>query len=77
MGIKGKITLENGQELQIDFYPEVAPNTVANFQKLADEGFYNGLTFHRVIPGFVSQGGCPQGTGYGSITPPNAFSIAI
>jgi peptidyl-prolyl cis-trans isomerase B (cyclophilin B) len=66
MGIKGKITLENGQELQIDFYPEVAPNTVANFQKLADEGFYNGLTFHRVIPGFVSQGGCPQGTGYGN-----------
>jgi peptidyl-prolyl cis-trans isomerase B (cyclophilin B) len=65
MSTKGKITLENGEELQLEFYPEAAPNTVANFKKLADEGFYNGLTFHRVIPGFVSQGGCPQGTGYG------------
>ncbi len=65
MSTKGKIKLENGEELQLEFYSEAAPNTVANFKKLADEGFYNGLTFHRVIPGFVSQGGCPQGTGYG------------
>lgn len=65
MSIKGKITLENGEKLDLEFYPETAPNTVANFQKLANEGFYNGLVFHRVIPGFVSQGGCPQGTGYG------------
>lgn len=65
MTIKGKITLESGAELLLDFYPEAAPNTVANFQKLANEGFYDGLIFHRVIPGFVSQGGCPQGTGYG------------
>lgn len=46
-------------------YPEAAPNTVANFEKLANEKFYNGLTFHRVIPGFVAQGGCPQGNGTG------------
>ena len=51
--------------LKISFYDEDAPNTVANFVKLAKEGFYNGLTFHRVIPGFVVQGGCPQGTGVG------------
>ncbi|MFC7441868.1 peptidylprolyl isomerase [Laceyella putida] len=65
MAIKGRIELENGGEILIDFYPEAAPNTVKNFQKLANEGFYNGLTFHRVIPGFVSQGGCPHGLGTG------------
>jgi peptidyl-prolyl cis-trans isomerase B (cyclophilin B) len=65
MSIKGKITLENGKTIDLEFYPEAAPNTVANFKKLANEGFYNGLIFHRVIPGFVSQGGCPEGTGYG------------
>lgn len=65
MAVKGVIRLEDGNEIQIDFFPEAAPNTVANFRKLADEGFYNGLIFHRVIPGFVSQGGCPEGTGYG------------
>lgn len=65
MATKGSITLDNGEKVLIDFFPEAAPNTVANFKKLADEGFYNGLKFHRVIPGFVSQGGCPQGTGYG------------
>lgn len=62
---KGKITLENGNEVTIDFFEQDAPNTVANFEKLANDGFYNGLTFHRVIPGFVAQGGCPHGTGTG------------
>lgn len=62
---KGTITLENGEEIIIEFFDQEAPNTVANFEKLANEGFYNGLTFHRVIPGFVAQGGCPQGTGTG------------
>lgn len=57
--------MENGDKILIEFYPEEAPNTVANFEKLANEGFYNGLTFHRVIPGFVSQGGCPRGNGTG------------
>jgi peptidyl-prolyl cis-trans isomerase B (cyclophilin B) len=62
---KGKIKLANGKEVQIEFYPEAAPGTVANFEKLANEGFYNGLSFHRVIPGFVAQGGCPKGNGTG------------
>jgi peptidyl-prolyl cis-trans isomerase B (cyclophilin B) len=62
---KGLIKMENGKELQLEFFPEAAPNTVANFEKLANTGFYNGLTFHRVIPGFVSQGGCPVGNGTG------------
>jgi peptidyl-prolyl cis-trans isomerase B (cyclophilin B) len=62
---KGKIRLANGGEVELVFFPEEAPNTVANFEKLANEGFYNGLTFHRVIPGFVAQGGCPYGTGTG------------
>lgn len=61
---KGRITLDNGKEVEIEFHPE-APNTVANFEKLANDNFYNGLTFHRVIPGFVAQGGCPHGTGTG------------
>jgi peptidyl-prolyl cis-trans isomerase B (cyclophilin B) len=62
---KGSITMENGQVITIDFFPEAAPNTVANFEKLANSGFYDGVTFHRVIPGFVSQGGDPTGTGMG------------
>ncbi|HET7578798.1 MAG TPA: peptidylprolyl isomerase [Bacillales bacterium] len=62
---KGFIKMANGEELQLEFFPEEAPNTVANFEKLANDGFYNGLTFHRVIPGFVSQGGCPIGNGTG------------
>jgi peptidyl-prolyl cis-trans isomerase B (cyclophilin B) len=62
---KGSITMENGEVIAIDFFPEAAPNTVANFEKLANSGFYNGVTFHRVIPGFVSQGGDPTGTGMG------------
>lgn len=51
--------------MTLAFYEEDAPNTVANFIKLAESGFYDGLTFHRVIPDFVIQGGCPQGTGAG------------
>jgi peptidyl-prolyl cis-trans isomerase B (cyclophilin B) len=49
----------------VQFYDTDAPNTVANFRKLAESGFYNGLTFHRVIPNFVIQGGCPRGNGSG------------
>ena len=52
-------------DITIDFYDKDAPNTVANFVKLARSGFYNGLTFHRVIPNFVIQGGCPNGDGTG------------
>ena len=51
--------------MKVKFYEEDAPNTVANFVKLAEKGFYDGLTFHRVIPNFVIQGGCPDGTGAG------------
>jgi peptidyl-prolyl cis-trans isomerase B (cyclophilin B) len=51
--------------MKVEFYEKDAPNTVANFVKLAKSGFYNGLTFHRVIPNFVIQGGCPDGTGAG------------
>ncbi|BCU80648.1 peptidyl-prolyl cis-trans isomerase B [Polycladomyces abyssicola] len=65
MAKKGRITMENGEKILIEFFPEAAPGTVANFEKLANEGFYDGLTFHRVIPGFVSQGGCPYGNGMG------------
>lgn len=59
------ITLEGGKEVTLELYDQDAPGTVANFEKLANEGFYNGLQFHRVIPGFVAQGGCPYGTGTG------------
>lgn len=62
---KGLIKLEKGGEVHLEFFPEETPNTVANFEKLANQGFYNGLTFHRVIPGFVAQGGCPIGNGTG------------
>lgn len=62
---KGYIEMEKGGMIEIEFFDQDAPNTVANFEKLANEGFYNGLTFHRVIPGFVAQGGCPYGTGTG------------
>lgn len=60
-----KIEMENGDVMKGELYPEVAPETVENFVKLMEEGFYNGLTFHRVIPGFMIQGGCPDGTGMG------------
>lgn len=59
-----RIETEKGH-ITIELYPDEAPGTVANFQKLADSGFYNGLTFHRVIPNFVIQGGCPRGDGTG------------
>ena len=57
--------LENGGVLKIELYPQYAPATVANFEKLVDEGFYDGLTFHRVIAGFMIQGGDPNGNGTG------------
>lgn len=59
------IELEKGGTVKILLHEQDAPGTVANFEKLPTEGFYNGLTFHRVIPGFVAQGGCPHGTGTG------------
>ena len=59
------IELENGQVLTGELYPEKAPNTVNNFISLANSGFYDGLIFHRVIPGFMIQGGCPDGMGTG------------
>jgi len=65
MAKQAKITMENGGVVLLDLFEKDAPNTVANFEKLANSGFYNGLVFHRVIPGFVAQGGCPNGTGAG------------
>ena len=59
------IEMENGGKMVAELYPEVAPNTVNNFVSLVKSGFYDGLIFHRVIPGFMIQGGCPQGTGMG------------
>ena len=59
------IEMENGQKMVAELYPEIAPNTVRNFISLVNSGFYNGLIFHRVIPGFMIQGGCPSGTGTG------------
>lgn len=59
------ITMENGESIKVELYPEIAPNTVRNFISLANKGFYDGLIFHRVIRGFMIQGGCPQGTGTG------------
>ena len=61
----GIITLEKGGEIRIEFYSADAPKTVENFVTLAKKGFYNGLTFHRVVPDFVVQGGCPKGNGTG------------
>ena len=57
------IEMENGDVMRGELYPEIAPITVENFEKLAGEHFYDGLTFHRVIPGFMIQGGCPRGNG--------------
>ena len=59
------IEMENGKKIKIELYPEIAPITCANFEKLVKEGFYDGLTFHRVISGFMVQGGDPTGTGTG------------
>ncbi len=63
--IQGKIELESGSVMEFELYPEVAPKSVANFVKLAESGFYDGLTFHRIVPGFVIQGGDPLGNGTG------------
>ena len=59
------ITMENGDVMKGELYPEIAPNTVNNFISLANKHFYDGKIFHRVIPGFMIQGGCPEGTGMG------------
>lgn len=59
------ITMEDGSVMKAELYPSVAPNTVNNFLSLVSKGFYNGLIFHRVIAGFMIQGGCPDGTGMG------------
>ena len=59
------ITMENQDVIKAELYPEIAPNTVNNFISLVKKGFYNGLIFHRVIYGFMIQGGCPDGTGMG------------
>lgn len=60
-----RIEMENGGIIELELYPEAAPITVKNFEKLVSEGFYNGLGFHRVIPGFMIQGGDPLGNGMG------------
>ena len=59
------IEMENGDVMKGELYPEIAPLTVENFEKLVNDHFYDGLTFHRVIPGFMIQGGCPKGNGTG------------
>ncbi len=59
------IEMENGGTIKVELYPEIAPNTVRNFVSLVNAGFYNGIIFHRVIPGFMIQGGDPEGTGMG------------
>jgi len=58
-------TMENGEQIRAELYPEIAPNTVNNFLSLVNKGYYNGLIFHRVINGFMIQGGCPDGIGTG------------
>jgi len=70
------LEMENGNTMKIELYPEVAPQTVKNFVSLVSEGFYDGLIFHRVIPGFMIQGGDPNGTGMGGSkqTIPGEFS---
>ncbi len=60
------ITMENGDIMKAELYPEIAPNTVNNFISLINKGYYDGLIFHRVIKGFMLQGGCPDGTGMGN-----------
>lgn len=63
--MKATITMENGKQIIAELYPDIAPISVENFVKLANDKFYDGLIFHRVIPGFMIQGGCPEGTGMG------------
>lgn len=73
---KVKMTIEDFGDITLELYPEYAPKTVENFEKLVREGFYDGLTFHRIISGFMIQGGDPEGTGMGgsSETIPGEFS---
>lgn len=59
------IEMENGKKIELELLPDEAPNTVANFKSLASKGYYDGLIFHRVISGFMIQGGCPKGNGTG------------
>lgn len=59
------IEMENGKKIKIELYPDIAPISCENFEKLVESGFYDGLTFHRIIPGFMIQGGCPKGNGTG------------
>ena len=59
------ITMDTGEVIKLELYPEIAPKTVENFEKLVKSGFYNGLTFHRIIRGFMIQGSCPKGNGTG------------
>lgn len=59
------IEMKNGKKMKLELYPDIAPITVKNFEDLVKQGFYNGLIFHRVIPGFMIQGGDPEGTGMG------------
>lgn len=63
--VLAQIEMENGAKIDLELYPDIAPITVENFKKLASEGFYDGLIFHRVIRGFMIQGGCPEKTGCG------------
>ena len=63
--VQAIITMESGDTIKLELYPDIAPITVENFTTLASEGFYNGLTFHRIISGFMIQGGCPKGNGTG------------
>ncbi len=63
--VKAKIEMADGGVIELELYPDKAPITVENFKNLVEDGFYNGLIFHRVIAGFMIQGGCPQGTGMG------------
>ncbi len=67
MILHGKFIMENSEVIPFELYPDEAPITVENFVKLIKDGYYNGKTFHRVIPGFVSQGGCPYGDGTGDL----------
>ena len=63
--VKVLVEMENGSDFTLELYPDYAPETVANFTKLVKEGFYDGLTFHRIVDGFMAQGGDPEGTGMG------------